>query len=79
MLWGKSQAMQRMRHIVERVATTDANILITGENGTGKDLLAREIHRLSLRSSEPIEIVDMGAVIESLFERALRPRQRLVH
>lgn len=71
MLWGKSSKMQDLRRIVERVSQTDANILITGENGTGKDLLAREIHRLSLRSGGPLEIVDMGAVIESLFESEL--------
>lgn len=71
MLWGNSPEMQRIRMMVERVAPTDANILITGENGTGKDLLAREIHRLSLRHSGPIEIVDMGAVIETLFESEL--------
>ena len=71
MLWGSSETMTRLRSIVERVAATDANILITGENGTGKDLLAREIHRLSLRSRGPLEIVDMGAVIETLFESEL--------
>ncbi|MDE6522314.1 MAG: sigma-54 dependent transcriptional regulator [Muribaculaceae bacterium] len=71
MLWGESPEMQRVRKLVEKVAPTDANILITGENGTGKDLLAREIHRLSNRSSGPIEIVDMGAVIETLFESEL--------
>lgn len=71
MLWGSSPAMERLRHIVERVAGTDANILITGENGTGKDLLAREIHRMSRRAEASIEIVDMGAVIESLFESEL--------
>ncbi len=71
MLWGKSEEMQRIRTLIERVAPTDANILITGENGTGKDLLAREIHRLSKRANGPIEIVDMGAVIETLFESEL--------
>ena len=71
MLWGNSSQMQTVRTLVERVAPTDANILIIGENGTGKDLLAREIHRLSLRSNGPIEIVDMGAVIETLFESEL--------
>lgn len=49
MLWGTSEAMAHIRQIVDKVAVTDANILITGENGTGKDILAREIHRLSLR------------------------------
>lgn len=71
MLWGESPAMQQVRMLVERVAPTDANILITGENGTGKDLLAREIHRLSKRSDAHIETVDMGAVIETLFESEL--------
>lgn len=71
MLWGDSPAMTRLRQIVERVAATDANILITGENGTGKDLLAREIHRLSLRSSGPLETVDMGALTDTLFESEL--------
>lgn len=71
MMWGDSPAMLELRHIAERVASTDANILITGENGTGKDLLAREIHRLSMRAAGPMETVDMGAVTESLFESEL--------
>lgn len=71
MLWGDSPQMQRVRTLAERVATTDANILIIGENGTGKDLLAREIHRMSRRSGGPLETVDMGAVIETLFESEL--------
>lgn len=71
MHWGESPEMLRIKKVVERVAPTDANILITGENGTGKDLLAREIHRLSHRSGGPMEIVDMGAVIETLFESEL--------
>lgn len=71
MIWGVSEEMQRIRMLVERVAPTEANILITGENGTGKDLLAREIHRLSSRHEGPMEIVDMGAVIETLFESEL--------
>lgn len=71
MIWGDSPEMQRVRMLTERVAITDANILIIGENGTGKDLLAREIHRLSRRASGPMEIVDMGAVIETLFESEL--------
>ena len=71
MYWGKSAAMQRLRALVEKVATTDANVLITGENGTGKEMLARELHRLSRRSDRGMVTVDMGAVSESLFESEL--------
>ena len=55
----------------EKVASTDANILITGENGTGKEMLAREIHSLSPRNRQEMVSVDMGAVTESLFESEL--------
>lgn len=68
MFWGTSPAMHDLRIMVEKVAPTDANILITGENGTGKDVLAHEIHRLSARANGPIMSVDLGAVTESLFE-----------
>lgn len=68
MFWGSSAAMRDLRQTVEKVAPTDANILITGENGTGKEVLAREIHRLSRRSGGPMMSVDLGAVTESLFE-----------
>ena len=71
MVWGESEPMRQLRHIVEKVAVTDANILITGENGTGKEVLAREIHRLSRRASAPFMPIDMGAVTESLFESEL--------
>lgn len=71
MLWGCTEAMKQLRAITERVALTDANVLITGENGTGKDLLARELHRLSARAAGPLEAIDMGAVVESLFESEL--------
>lgn len=66
--WGSSSAMRELRIMVEKVAPTDANILITGENGTGKEVLAREIHRLSGRAAGPMIGVDLGAVTESLFE-----------
>ena len=71
MFWGESPAMVKLRHVVERIAKTDANVLITGENGTGKELLAREIHRLSLRHNGPMVAVDMGALTETLFESEL--------
>lgn len=71
MYWGTSAAMQRLRLLVEKVAVTDANVLITGENGTGKEMLAREIHILSRRREEEMVSVDMGAVPESLFESEL--------
>lgn len=71
MYWGNSAVIHPLRLLVEKVSTTDANILITGENGTGKDMLAREIHRLSLRRKGPMVVVDMGAITESLFESEL--------
>lgn len=71
MYWGNSQTIRPLRMLVEKVSTTDTNILITGENGTGKDMLAREIHRLSNRKEGPMIAVDMGAITESLFESEL--------
>lgn len=71
MFWGTSPAMERIRELVEKVAATDANILITGENGTGKEMLAREIHRRSARRRELMVPVDMGALPETLFESEL--------
>lgn len=71
MFWGESCAMQQLRNLVGKVARTDANILITGENGTGKEMLAREIHLLSTRRKEAMVPVDMGAITETLFESEL--------
>ena len=71
MYWGDSEVMNNLRNIVEKVAATDANILITGENGTGKEVLANEIHRLSARSCKKMLPVDMGAITETLFESEL--------
>ena len=71
MYWGTSKAMLELRSIVEKVAETDANVLITGENGTGKEMLAREIHALSNRYRKDMVTVDMGAVTETLFESEL--------
>lgn len=71
MYWGNSEIMSNLRNIVEKVAATDANILITGENGTGKEVLANEIHRLSTRCGKKMLPVDMGAITETLFESEL--------
>lgn len=71
MCWGESSGMQRLRLLVEKIAPTDANVLITGENGTGKEMLAREIHRHSLRRVGQLVTVDMGSLTESLFESEL--------
>ena len=69
--WGKSPAMQRLLTMIKKVAVTDANVLITGENGTGKELIAKMIHRYSPRAAETLISVDMGAVTETLFESEL--------
>jgi two-component system, NtrC family, response regulator HydG len=68
---GKSPAMMRVLTTVEKVAKTDANILILGENGTGKEVIARAIHRASKRDGEVFISVDLGAITESLFESEL--------
>ena len=68
---GESKELKEVLSVVNRVADTDANILILGENGTGKELIAREIHHQSGRASEPFITVDMGAITESLFESEL--------
>jgi len=68
---GASPTMIRVMDTVKKVAATDANVLITGENGTGKELIAKEIHRLSGRSGELMVSVDMGSVTESLIESEL--------
>ena len=71
MYWGESKAMLALKSLVERIAPTDANVLITGENGTGKEVLARAVHRRSARHSRPMLSVDMGSVTETLFESEL--------
>lgn len=70
-LIGNSVPMQRVFTTIEKVAKTDANVLILGENGTGKELVARAIHKQSLRSSEVFISVDVGAIPHSLFESEL--------
>ena len=68
---GVSHVMMQMQNIIAKVAKTEANVLITGENGTGKELVAGAIHRLSGRCEEVMVNVDMGAVSETLFESEL--------
>ena len=71
MFWGASRQMALIRNTVQKIAPTDASVLITGENGTGKDVLAREIHAMSLRNRKPMVAVDAGAIPETLFESEL--------
>ena len=70
-LGGDGGGLGALMDMVRKVAPTDANILITGENGTGKEVLAREIHRLSKRHAKQMVTVDMGAITETLFESEL--------
>jgi DNA-binding NtrC family response regulator len=70
-LLGASPAMARVYSLVERAAPTEANVLILGENGTGKELVARELHGKSRRSGSVFVSVDLGAVAENLFESEL--------
>ncbi|MFC2151816.1 sigma-54-dependent transcriptional regulator [Bacteroidota bacterium] len=68
---GSSPAMNEIFSLIDKVATTDVNVLILGENGTGKELIAREIHRKSKRSLKPMISIDMGTISETLFESEL--------
>lgn len=68
---GESSAIKEVFGLVEKVAKTDANVLILGENGTGKELIARAIHQRSLRKENSFVAVDMGAITETLFESEL--------
>ncbi len=70
-VWGDSPVMRRVHDLIVKVAATDANVLITGENGTGKEMIAKELHALSNRKEEVMISVDMGAVTETLFESEL--------
>ncbi len=68
---GESKAIKNVFSIVNRVATTDANVLLLGENGTGKELVAKAIHHRSSRNDGPFVKVDVGTIPESLFESEL--------
>lgn len=69
--WGQSEPMKNLLSLINKVAQTDANILITGENGTGKELIARKIHYSSQRANETLISLDIGSITESLFESEL--------
>ena len=71
MYWGVSPKMKELHAIVRKVAATDVDVLITGENGTGKDMLAREIHRMSSRCTYDMVVMDVGSLPETLFESEL--------
>ncbi len=68
---GNSSALTKVLNLTQKVAKTDVTVLITGENGTGKELIARELHRLSTRKDEVFINVDMGTISETLFESEL--------
>lgn len=68
---GESEPMQNLFTIISKVALTDANILILGENGTGKELIARAVHQASMRKDKVFVSADMGAITETLFESEL--------
>ncbi|MEM9144047.1 MAG: sigma-54 dependent transcriptional regulator, partial [Bacteroidota bacterium] len=68
---GNSKALNTVLNLTRKVAKTNVNVLITGENGTGKELIARELHRMSNRNQEVFISVDMGSISESLFESEL--------
>jgi two-component system, NtrC family, response regulator HydG len=68
---GQSSAIKEVFALIDKVAKTDANVLILGENGTGKELVARAIHQKSMRKDNSFVAVDMGAITETLFESEL--------
>ena len=70
-LLGESEVMEDIFYKIDKIAPTDANVLILGENGTGKDLIAKAIHQKSLRANKPFIKVDVGALTETLFESEL--------
>jgi two-component system, NtrC family, response regulator HydG len=71
LILGQSPAMARIKELIDRIGSTDADVLLLGENGTGKGVLARELHARSLRKDKPFIQVDLGAIPETLFESEL--------
>ncbi|WP_162055064.1 sigma-54-dependent transcriptional regulator [Pontibacter pamirensis] len=68
---GESDAIKEVLYKIDKIAPTEANVLILGENGTGKELVARALHEKSFRATKPFVSVDMGALTDSLFESEL--------
>lgn len=69
--WGTNPKMLEVKNLIDKIAVTDVSVLITGENGTGKDVIATEIHNKSLRARESMVRVDVGSLTETLFESEL--------
>lgn len=69
--WGNSPKVEEIKEIIHKIAPTDMSVLITGENGAGKDIIAKEIYRRSLRKESPFIAVDMGALSDTLLESEL--------
>lgn len=69
--WGTSETMKNVRALIDKIAPTDMTVLLLGENGVGKDVMANELHLKSMRHGEPFVAVDMGAITETLFESEL--------
>ena len=69
--WGNSPKINEIRAVIDKISPSDMSILITGENGVGKDIIAKEIHSRSNRKDQPFVAVDMGAITETLFESEL--------
>jgi two-component system, NtrC family, response regulator HydG len=70
-LIGRSEAMSQVMRLIQKAAPVDSTVLVTGETGVGKEVVARAVHRLSTRSNKPFVTVDCGTLVESLFESEL--------
>ncbi|UCG57573.1 MAG: sigma-54-dependent Fis family transcriptional regulator [Phycisphaerales bacterium] len=68
---GRSKSMKKVEELIRKVGPTDSTVLISGESGTGKELVARAIHRASMRRDRPFVVVDCGSLVENLFESEL--------
>ncbi|MCC7385147.1 MAG: sigma-54-dependent Fis family transcriptional regulator [Deltaproteobacteria bacterium] len=75
-LWGRTEAMRHLKGQIDHASRTDASVLLLGETGTGKELIAHAIHRSSLRADGPLEIIDCGALTPSLIASELFGHER---